>query len=88
MFAHLLDAARVARGKWIGVLADPVAGVVPRCSSKKYGVGIKPESLENSFELFQLLFEGFVRNAEDGIDTHLHIVEFQQCWLVGCLYDG
>jgi hypothetical protein len=88
MFAYLSDAAHVARGKWIVTLADPVAGVGPRCLSTTHGVGIEPESLENSFKLFQLFFERFVRDAEEAIDTYLHAVKFQQCCLVGGLHDG
>lgn len=88
MFAQLSDAVRAAHGKWVATLADPVADMGPCCASTTQGVGIEPESLENSLELFQFFFERFVRDAEDGVDAHLHAVEFQQCCLIGCLHCG
>jgi hypothetical protein len=88
MFAYLLEAVRLACGKWIVTLADPVASVGPRCSSMTQGVGVEAESLENSFELFQFLFERFVCDAEDGVNIYLHVVEIRQCCLIGGLHDG
>lgn len=75
MFAHLSEAARIVCGEWIAILANPVSGLGPCCLSVMQGVGVETESLENSFKLFQFLFEWLVRDAEDGIDMHLHAVE-------------
>jgi hypothetical protein len=81
MFACLSDAVRIACGKWIATLADPAVGVCPRCLSTTQGVGVETESLESSSELFQFLFERFVRDAEDVVDMHLHVVEIFQAVL-------
>jgi hypothetical protein len=75
MFAYLSDAVRIACGKWIATLADPVVGVGPRYLSVMQDFGFETESLESNSELVQLLFEWFVRDVEDVVDVHLHIVE-------------
>ena len=75
MFAYLSDAVHIACGEWVATLGDPVAGLGPRCLSSTQGVGVETESLESNSELFQFHFEWFVRDAEDGIDIHLHVVE-------------